>query len=207
MRRAPALCLILAACGAVTFTFKPQKVEQVFDFNNGASGTCQADGKPFGTITYNVRAINEAAGVDPSIGCLNPGVTFGMEAHVLESGVSHTVGDSCASSSDGPRGSITLERIGLAYDWDGGTNRYALECPGTVFDLTQPGEVLSTKLDGCFARLDDAGTEYLRVGYNRHPDKLDVTPEGSCSADACFYFQFSLTLKLLSGTASLSGCP
>lgn len=203
MRRAALFLALLSACGAVTVILKPQRVEKVFEFNSGQGGSCAAAGQPFGSITFDVRALNEAAGIEPGMGCLDPGARFGAEAHVLDSGPSRTPGDACA----GPRGTITLERIVLAYTWAGGEERHTLECPGTVFDLTAPGETLSSTLDGCLDRLGDAGSEFLRVGYNRQADALTITPEGSCSADACFYFQFSLRLKLLSGSATLGDCP
>lgn len=203
----PAL-LLLTACGSTSYQLKPQTVEQVFETNNAVGGLCPADGGPFGTISYDVKAFNEAAGIPPGVGCLQPGLHFDVEAHVLEQDRSHAAGDSCV----GPRGTVTLSGFGLAYDWadkQGAlkTEQLELACSDAVIDVSAMGEDISAKVNSCFDALGDAAAEWLRIGYNRRAEKLRVTPRGRCSADVCFFLQISLSIRLLDAKASLDGCP
>jgi hypothetical protein len=206
--RAPALLLLCAACGPVTFEIKPQRAQEIFETNNLSGASCPTDGAPLGTIRYDIKALMEKAGVPTGTGCIHPGVLLDVETHVLEQGRSRLPGDTCS----GPQGTVTLDGFTLEYDWAdqagaAKTERLELSCPDTVVNLAAPGEEISSKVDACFDAIAGAGTEWLRIGYNRHASQLRVTPNGRCSANACFFIQFSVTLSFTNVTASLEGCP
>jgi hypothetical protein len=203
----PAL-LCLTACGGTTYKLKPQAIEQVFETNSVSGGSCPVDAGPFGTISYDVKAFNEAAGIPADMGCLMPGLSFDVEAHVLEQDRSRTVGDTCV----GPRGTVTLTGFVFEYDWKdkagaAKTERLELTCPDAVIDVSAMGPDIAAKLDSCFDALTSAGAEWLRVGYNRRAAQLRVTPQGLCSAGVCFFLQISLRLRLLNASAAIDGCP
>ena len=203
----PAL-LVLTACGPTVYKLKPQTIEQVFESNNATGGNCPNDGGPFGTITYDIKALNEAAGIPSDVGCLNPGLHVDVEAHVLEQDRSRATGDTCV----GPTGTLTLRGFALAYDWTdktgaAKTDQLEVACPDSVITLSAPGEEIAGKVNACFDAFTDAGAEWLRVAYNRRAKTLRLTPLGQCSADACFFLQISLRIKVTDATASLDGCP
>jgi hypothetical protein len=208
VRLLPLALLVCAACGATRYALKPQTIEQVFETNNASGGSCPADGAPLGTIRYDVKAFNQAAGIPEDIGCLNPGVKFEVEAHVLEQDRSRLPGDSCV----GPQGTVTLTGVILEYAWKTNSGalqpeRLTLTCPDSVIDVSARGEDIAARVNACFAAMTGNASEWLRIGYNRRAEFLAVTPVGRCSAGACFFLQFSLRLKLLDATASVDGCP
>lgn len=202
---------LLSACGGGTIPLEPQHLDQPFAANSLAGGTCPQDG-PLGTVRYDVAAFNDSLGIDRSQGCLMPGARFGFEATVLQTVQSQAAGETCSVPGGGARGVVTLDGFEAAYDWvdangETATARYTLSCPGTVLDLATTWDVLETNLNGCLARLDEAGHEFFRQGYNRRAPALNVTALGRCSADVCFHVELRLRIKLLSGSAALEGCP